>query len=307
MVRKTVDCLLEERIPLPVAEVLENTTLSEAVIVPNPPLVTSKTSVRTSLRASTLDGVFATIFSCITGGVLLTNFLLELGATSVEIGLLSSIPLFVNLLQPLGAYLADRTTSRHWYGLCVFGLSRILWFILLLEIARVGDSKTEHHHLVIATLVIVLATHVLGSLGSASWFSWMAALVPRRLRGRYFGVRNSAANLINLVCVPLMGLGISVWKGGTIQGYSIVLFLGVVAGVASLGFQFFIIDVNPQAPAPEIRGAGSCDSTESASKWFKDANFLRFLLYFGLWTFAVNLSARFSTFTCWTICILMSA
>lgn len=293
MVRKTVDCLLEERIPLPVAEVLDNTTLSEAVVVPNSPLLASKTSVRTSLRASTLDGVFATIFSCVTGGVLLTSFLLELGATSVEIGLLSSIPLFVNLLQPLGAYLAGRTTSRHWYGLWVFGLSRVLWLILLLKIAAIGDSQTEHHHLVIWTLVIVLATHVLGSLGSASWFSWMATLVPRRLRGRYFGIRNSAANLINLVCIPLMGLGISVWKGGTIQGYSIVLFLGVVAGLGSLVFQFFIVDVNPQAPAPEIRGSASCDSTEPAFNWFKDVNYLRFLLYFGLWTFAVNLSSPF--------------
>ena len=218
MVSKTADRILEKTIPVPVLEVSENIALSEAVVVPDRPLSLSKASVRTSLRASTLDGVFATIFSGVTGGVLLTNFLLELGATSVEIGLLSSIPMFVNLLQPLGAYLADRTTSRHWYGLSIFGLSRLLWIILLLGIVGVSDSQTEHHHLVILTIVIVMATHLLGSLGSASWFSWMAVLVPRRLRGRYFGIRNSAANLINVIGVPLMGLGISSWRGGTIQG-----------------------------------------------------------------------------------------
>jgi MFS family permease len=293
MVRNTVDCILEETLLLPVLELSENRALKEAVVVPNPPLKISKASVRTSLRASTLDGVFATIFSGVTGGVLLTNFLLQLGATSVEIGLLSSIPMFVNLLQPLGAYLAERTTSRHWYGLWVFGLSRLLWVILLLLIAGFSDSQTGHHQLVIWTLVIVLATHILGALGSASWFSWMAALVPRRLRGRYFGIRNSAANLINLLCVPLMGLGISAWRGGTIQGYGIVLFLGVIAGLISLVFQFFIADVNPQAPLPEDTGVTSNVSTEAAAIWFKDGNFLRFLLYFGLWTFAVNLSSPF--------------
>lgn len=293
MVRKTVECIIEETIPLPLIEFSEHQAWEEAVAIPEPPLKISKTSIRTSLRSSTLDGVFATIFSGITGGVLLTNFLLELGATSVEIGLLSSIPMFVNLLQPLGAYLADRTTSRHWYGLCVFGLSRFLWVILLVLIAGIGDSQAGHHHLVIATLVIVLLTHILGSLGSASWFSWMAALVPRRLRGRYFGIRNSAANLINLICVPLMGLGISAWKGGTIQGYSIVLFVGIVAGLGSLLFQFSMVDVNPQASLLESKEVANQDTNKLPSKWFKDTNFLRFLLYFVAWTFSVNLSAPF--------------
>ena len=292
MVRTTVDCILENTNSLPILENSENSTLSQA-LVPTQPLIIAKQSVRTSLQASTLDGVFATLFGSVTTGVLLTNFLLELGATSVEIGFLSSIPMFVNLLQPLGAYLAERTTSRHWYSMWVFGLSRFLWVILLFLIIRMSDSPLAHHQLVIWTLGIVLATHILGSLGSASWFSWMAALVPGRLRGRYFGLRNSAANLINLICVPLMGLGISAWKGGSIQGYSIVLAVGIVAGLLSLGFQFFMIDVNPQAPQQDCQRVIRRDAAQAVSKWYQDVNFLKFLLYFSLWMFAVNLSAPF--------------
>ncbi|HEY9672710.1 MAG TPA: MFS transporter [Waterburya sp.] len=292
MVKTTVDCILEKTNPAPTLEDSENSALSQAA-VPAQPLIISKKSVRTSLQASTLDGVFATIFGSVTTGVFLTNFLLELGATSVEIGLLSSIPMFVNLLQPLGASLAERTTSRHWYSMWVFGLSRFLWVILLFLIIGMSDSPTAHHQLVIWTLGIVLATHILGSLGSASWFSWMAALVPRRLRGRYFGLRNSAANLINLISIPLMGLGISAWKGGSIQGYSIVLAVGIVAGLLSLGFQFFMIDVNPQEHEQNCQSFIHQDSTQSISKWYKDVNFLKFLLYFSLWMFAVNLSAPF--------------
>lgn len=292
MVRNTVDCILEETRPLSVVDISDNRALLE-VVVPTPPLSISKKSVRTTLRASTLDGVFATFFGSVTTGVLLTNFLLALGATSVEIGLLSSIPMFVNLLQPLGAYLSDRTTSRHWYSILIFGSSRFLWVILLLLIAGVHNSQTERHQLLIWTLGIVLVTNILGSLGSASWFSWMAALVPRRLRGRYFGVRNSAANLMNLICVPLMGWGVSTWKGGAIQGYGIVLVLGIVAGLLSLAFQCFMIDVNPQAANQECKAIVRRDSTEPTSKWFKDANFLRFLLYYSTWMFAVNLSVPF--------------
>lgn len=294
MVIKTDDCILEEKIPLSLVRISENKTLSDSeAVVTTPPLKMSKAEIRTSLKASTWDGVFATIFGGVTGGVLLTNFLLNLGATSVEIGLLSSIPMFVNLLQPLGAYLADRTTSRHWYGIAVFGISRLLWLILLVLIAGLGDLKTGHHHLVIGTLVIVFATHILGSLGSASWFSWMAAIVPRRLRGRYFGVRNSAANLINLVFVPLMGLAVSTWKGGPIQGYGIVLCLGVVAGLISLLFQFFMTDVNPQKTLSPNKSIASKNSNVAASHWFKDTNFLIFLFYYASWAFTVSLSAPF--------------
>jgi MFS family permease len=293
MVRKTVECVLDEALLLPVIEFSEPQTIPEAVVTPELPIKISKASIRHSLRASTLDGVFATVFSGVTGGILLTNFLLELGATSVEIGLLASIPMFVNLMQPLGAYISERTTSRHWYGLGVFGISRLLWIFLLVLLAHFGDSETGHHYLVMGTVVIVFITHILGALGSASWFSWMAVLVPRRLRGRFFGVRNSAANLVNLIGVPLLGLGISNWKGGPIQGYSIALGLGIMAGLISLVFQFSMADVNPQAPLPESKVIKKQEARESTIKWYKDANFLTFLVYFALWMFTVNLSAPF--------------
>lgn len=293
MVRETVENVLEEAILLPIIELREHQVLPEVIATPElPPLKISKTAIRHSLRASTLDGVFATVFSGVTGGVLLTNFLLQLGATSVEIGLLASIPMFVNLLQPLGAYLSERTTSRHWYGLCVFGISRLLWIILLVLLAYFGDLESRHHYLVLSTIAIVFITHILASLGSASWFSWMAVLVPRRLRGRFFGTRNSAANLVNLMGVPLLGLGISTWQGGPIQGYSIALALAIVAGIISLMFQFSMADVNPQAPLPGSTTINQ-KAVESDAKWYKDANFLTFLVYFSLWMFTVNLSAPF--------------
>jgi MFS family permease len=293
MVRQVVDVGVGEETLLPPSpEISLNPASSEAVIL-SQPLNRSKTAVRTSLRASTFDGVFSAIFTSTTTGILLTNFLLELGATSVEIGLLASVPMLVNLLQPLGAYLAAQTSSRYRYGLWVFGFSRLLWLVLVLGITQVSDAHTEHHHIVLWTLGIVLASHIFNALGSASWLSWIAVLVPQQLRGRYFGVRSSAANLINLVGVPLLGLGVSVWRGGAIQGYGVVLFIGVIAGLISLVFQGFMVDINPQTPLPERPGVASSASSQSGQGWLKDRNFLTFLVYCGLWTFAVNLSAPF--------------
>jgi MFS family permease len=264
----------------------------------NVSLTASKDQIRTSLKASTLDGVFATLFSNVTGGVLLTNFLLELGASPTEIGILASIPMLANLMQPIGAYFSEQTTSRHHYCFWIYSISRSLWLGLAIAIFLIGRIHSAPDFLIAITFGVATLSYFMGALGSAPWLSWMAAIVPRSLRGRYFGLRNSAANLTNLISVPLIGLAISRWQGGSIQGYSFVLILSIVCGLVSICFQNFMVDVNPQTSKPSSVPALT-DSiqpdkqSQPIPSFWGDRNFLNFLLYFNLWTFSVNLSAPF--------------
>ncbi|MBW4417734.1 MAG: MFS transporter [Myxacorys californica WJT36-NPBG1] len=282
----------------------------------------SKPEIRQSLRASTLDGIFATVFSNVAGGVLLSNFLVELHANPTEVGMLASIPMLANLMQPIGAYFGDRSTSRHNYCLWIYAPARLVWLLLVVGIALFSYGKIDSHVLIIWTLAIVFVTHVMGAFGSASWLSWMAALVPRRLRGRYFSIRNSAANLTCLISIPFAGFMVSLFPDGSIEGYGIILFLGVLIGLLSLAFQWGMVDVNPRQlhELQDAESAASISSLSSGEKEnsssevesseensnelsvasqspvlaiLKDKNFLRFLLYFGVWMFSVNLSAPF--------------
>ncbi|MBD2773168.1 MFS transporter [Iningainema tapete] len=222
-------------------------TTSETALSPTlkPSTRFSKDAIRRSLKASTLDAFFAAVFSMATTGILLSNFLVELNATPVIFGTLASIPMLVNLIQPLGAYLSERTTSRFRHSLKTYGTSRSLWLILVIGILLTCWGKVSTTQLQILTIVIVLLSYLSGALGNASWLSWVATLVPRRLRGRYFGLRNSITSLTNLVCVPLAGFTISRWPGGILQGYGVVLFVGIISGLVSLACQSFQIDINP--------------------------------------------------------------
>ena len=283
----TLNNSVETKEPLAESQLLLNTEV--------PPKI-AKQALRTSLKASTIDEVFAAIFSNITSGVLLIDFLLQLGANPVEIGLLSSIPMVVNFLQPLGAYIADRMTSRHWYVLAIFGPSRLLWLFLVGGIAWFSWHNGDPHQLVTLTLGIMLISCILIAFGYSAWFSWMAALVPHRLRGRYFGFRNSASSLTNLISLPLLGFAISFWPGGSIQGYGALLLLGIVFGIVSLLCQFWMTDVNPQithSPKPSKQETEIAHSQPETLNIFKNINFLKLLLYLGLWTFAMNLSTPF--------------
>ncbi|MDZ8257030.1 MFS transporter [Nostoc sp. ChiQUE01b] len=279
----------------------------------------SKDAIRTSLRASTADGVFAAVFSIGTGGILLGNFLVGLDASPVVFGMVSSIPMLVNLFQPMGAYLSERSTSRFHYSLRTHGIGRLLWLILVIGIVSFSWGGLNSNQLVILSLVILVCSHFLGGLGAASWLSWMAMLVPRQLRGRYFGLRNSLANLTELVGLPIVGLAVSHWYGGPIQGYGVILLLGIIFGIVSLGCQYFQVDINPQlqniyyansSQTSEIQSDSASNEPSEVSETislpqmptpqnqidssiWKNSNFLVFLLYFGSWTFAVNLSAPF--------------
>lgn len=296
-----VDLSTIEPVPTFSQDSPEPVTGTEAVfplsLAPEPRL--PKHAIRSSLRASTLDGIFAAVFSNIAGGVLLSNFLIELHASPVEVGMLASFPMLANLMQPLGAILSDRTSSRHNYCFWIYAPSRALWLLLLLGIACFSWGRIADHTLVIWTLAIVFATNILGAFGSAAWLSWLAALVPKKLRGRYFSIRNSAANLTCLLCVPLAGFVVSAYPRGSIVGYGIVLLIGLVAGFVSLGFQWLMTDINPQEQGKHEAGIAPGDHLEPLSfqpsvfSFLKDANFIRFLIYFSVWMFAVNLSAPF--------------
>jgi MFS family permease len=268
-----------------------------------------KTSIRNSLKASTVDGVFAAIYSGITGGVLVTNFLMDLGASTLQIGLVASIPLAANLLQPLGAYFSERMTSRHWYCLWIYVPARLLWLILALGVGLLSQGVIDTQMLIDWTLAIAILSYGVGALGSAAWLSWMAVLVPRRLRGRYFGLRNSASNLTSLVAVPLAGSAIASFPGGSVQGFGIALVLAILFGLISLLFQNFMADVNPQLqqalaepdqritklePVHEVSIAIDDVLEEPATEDIKSKlDFWMFLIYYSGWMFAFSLSAPF--------------
>ncbi|MBN3891776.1 MAG: MFS transporter [Nostoc sp. JL31] len=281
--------------PVPIQEISEDRALTETVLFPTPKLFLkiSKPEIRQSLRTLTYESVLAAVLYSIIGGALLSNFLLELGAGPVEIGLLAAIPQMVNLLQPLGAYLVNRSTSFRWYFMCIFIPSRLLWLILLPAIWLVTSSHITGYQVVQLTLAILLVANIIEAFGRAPWLGWSAVLVPQRLRGRYFGFRNSILGLTNLIGVPLLGLTVSAWPGGTLQGYGIVLVLGIILGVISVGCQFWMTDINPQ-----LLKVGDSDTSHPQTQgidfsFLKDGNFLKFVLYLSIWCFAVNISAPF--------------
>ncbi|MGB3767706.1 MAG: MFS transporter, partial [Phormidesmis sp.] len=85
--------------------------------------------------------------------------------------------------------------------------------------------------------------------------------------------------------------------GGEVEGYGVALIVAVVIGLISLGFQFQMRDVDPQKEAAaHVKVAQQAESQPEQASLLKDRNFLTLLLFLGLWTFGLNLSAPFFNF-----------
>ncbi|WP_228021879.1 MFS transporter [Vasconcelosia minhoensis] len=256
----------------------------------------TKQQVRTSLQASTLDGVFSAVFENVIRGVLISNFLIGIGAGAAEIGLLTSIPLLTYLLQPLGAYLSEKSASRHHYCLWVYGLSRVLWLGLMAGIFLVSQRHLDPHWLILATIICLALCYILDSLGNAAWMSWMAVIVPNQLRGRYFSLRKSLSSLTALLVLPLGGWLVAAWPRGELEGYGVALAIAVAAGMVSMAFQFLMADVNPQTDAESAAAVATERASPPAQRFWQDRNFLVLLLFLAAWTFGINLSTPFVNF-----------
>ncbi|MCX5776836.1 MAG: hypothetical protein NTX32_04335 [Candidatus Firestonebacteria bacterium] len=72
---------------------------------------------------------FITIFP---GGVFLTGYLLTLGANNTQVGIITSIPMIVNIFAPFVSHLVDRAESKKMITLRTSLPQKFLWVIVAL-------------------------------------------------------------------------------------------------------------------------------------------------------------------------------
>ncbi len=233
-------------------------------------------------------GALTTVMTSFMTGAFLTGFALLMGASDFQIGLLSSLPLFASLTQLSTEFILKRIGNRKKLCLYTLGASRLIriTFILLpIFFGWLGDTRAW-------VIIFVLTISAgFGSIGSISWFSWIADLVPLKRRGRYFSTRNVILVAIGLVAGVLAGRFIDLWKQfyGVENPYGFVILygIGLFWGIYTL---FIMRDVPEPLPKTSSRTTPFLQ-TFLAPFW--DSNFRRFIIFRSFWAFAVGFAAPF--------------
>lgn len=245
-------------------------------------LVERRSPLRRSLARNTWEGAFAAVFIVLTGGAFLTGFALHLGANDFIISLLAAIPFLAQVAQLISAYIVDLTGRRKLITMWSIGLARQAWLALLPLPFLAGDWRLG------MLIGVVVVSNIAGMISTASWTSWMADLVPSRVRGRYFGNRNAAVALASISVTLAGGAILDYFKAIKFEGagFSVIFALSCFFALAALILQ---IKIPEKHIAPSQDGINWALALEP----FKEPAFRRLLWVFFVWFFSLGICAAF--------------
>ena len=239
-------------------------------------------TTRKALKISTIEGASATVHLVITTGAFLTGYALLLGANDFELGLLTAIPLLTQIFQVAGAYLVEKTGKRKAVATWGLFIGRSMWLpIALIPALPVSEP--------VRLFILLFGLAGLASnFATPAWVAWMTDLVPRRLRGRYFGKRNRIVALVTMLVSLFAGVILDLARGANHPyfGYLTLQLLAVAA--AALAFYFL-----RRQPEPPYRAEWTPDFAHYISRPLNHTNYRRVILFYLWWVAAVGLAAPF--------------
>ncbi|WP_052476162.1 MFS transporter [Cohnella kolymensis] len=229
---------------------------------------------RKGLRTALIEGIPANIIANLLGGPLQTIYLTYLGFTAVHIGLVLAIPPFAMLIQIVIAIAMQKWHNRKLF-LSFFAIAhRALWVCTgLIPLFFSQDAWIPVY--IALWLVSFLAAHSSGVI----WTSLMADLVPKSVRGKYFGIRNTIHWAV--VCVTLFAGGqIMEWLPGT-TGF-IILFS--ISGICVIWNAWEL----SRYPNPPFQPSDSGTSYRMLFRPFSDKLFLSSTLFISVFILVEN-------------------
>ncbi|AZK47866.1 MFS transporter [Paenibacillus lentus] len=235
-----------------------------------------KTSLqRRNLAIATWEGVPSVIFHTLLGGQFLTGYLLYLGATSGQLGFVLAITTFVNIAQIAVAFLIQRLTSRKWALVLFISLHRILW-----AFTGLVPFLFPQQYWVSAFIAFYVAAFLFNTVGAMLWNSLISDIVPARVRGRYFGIRNTFLNALGTLTMFIGGMLLDRFPES--QGF---LYLYIIVWVCALAniitFMFY----------PDVTFERSVESKflPMLRKPLQDSSFIKATLFLASFLFLQNL------------------
>ncbi|WP_235857638.1 MFS transporter [Paenibacillus albiflavus] len=242
------------------------------------PMLTPKNyNTRRGLRVLVLEGMAATVVLQLLAGPFQTGYLLHLGATSGQIGLVLAITTFVNILQVFAAYWMQKSMKSRKPWLVIFAsVQRYLWVL-----CGIIPFVLPQIWWVSAYIILYTTAFASNAYAAVIWTTLAGDMVPASIRGRFFGIRNTIIGAWAIVVVFLGGQILKWYPGG--QGYSILFVIcGIFAVLNMIAFLYY-----PNIPLVK--------STESnfvpmIKKPFHDRLFIKAILFLASWFYSGDYS-----------------
>jgi MFS family permease len=238
-----------------------------------------KTSIKEASSYALMDGF---------GLRYVTPYALALGASKLQIGLISSLPSLIgNFFQIFTPLLMENHKRKKIISTSVF-YQALMWLVLVLIGAGFfylkWTSSISSSLLVIGYTILILV----GSISGPAWTSWMRDLTDDIKSGEYFGIRNRISGTISLICMFIGGFALDYFKEFNIfLGFAIIFVLAFVGRAGSA--YLFTKQYEPKWKKKE----GYYFSLLDFLKIIHKNNYGRFVLTTALMAFSVTFAAPY--------------
>lgn len=235
------------------------------------------------LRMLRVQGITGMAMGALQGGPFLTAFLMELGGSNTDIGLLTSFAFLSQIVQIPGLALVQRFGKRKQISLTTMALYRLVWISLALLPLLGGQPRMG------LVLGLILVGELVAALSSPAWSSLIKEWIPTSMLGSVMSKRLLFGTLASLLATALGGSFVDAWKlrySSGLGAYSILFGLGSLVGVLGWLAVFRI----PHKDPPSVRRR---DLTTALKTPFQDENFRALLVFTLIWSFAINLASPF--------------
>ena len=235
---------------------LVNTDVNQSFASPDP--FARPGQVRRAMRFVSVAWVFGAVWITATAGAPLALFAKGLHASRFEFGLLAAMPFVTTLLSPLGTLLVERFGRRRLIFLVGLFSQRLMWLVLAPVVLFMLHRSSPGHFspALYLFLALMFLQNIGSSIGGIPWTSWMADIVPDRVRGRYFNRRRQFGILsaIPAACIVGWWLDHRIAPGdsaGMLSTCALIFTMSAIFGIADIASFVFVPDV-PLPARPRV-------------------------------------------------------
>lgn len=231
-----------------------------------------------------LDGFFASAADNIVATYLVV-YMVALGATQTQIGLMSSLSsLSAALLLLPGAMMVERVGHRRGMVLAGGGWARIALLLLAILPLFVHESA-----LIYLAIAVAISRDAMINLSFPAWMSLTSDVVPIEGRGRFFSSRNFIMGLSGILMTFAAGQVITRMEQPA--GYQVAIFAAFAIGIFSV-LSFSRLKEKSQ-PLAYPRTKVSLTPRALLGELAAQREFATFAAVTALWNFSLNIAGPF--------------
>ena len=177
-------------------------------------------SIKKNLKYSTIEGsLWAFMYGM--GENFLSALAVFLGYSALQISVLNSFPQLIgSCFQLFSYFILKKINSTKKFVVILSLIQSVMWLLLILILLYNPDYK------IIITWFIIY--FLCGYLISPVWTSWMGYLVPKRIRGNYYGSRNRIINSFVLIAILIGGFVLKLFDNNLMVGFIILFFIASI-------------------------------------------------------------------------------